>query len=76
MAERSGVPLSTLIKFEQKGKISLDAFVRICFCLDVLDELIKATELKEQEFTSMVQVLKKTSQKNDHEVEGKHGCKI
>lgn len=59
LAERSGVPLSTLRKFEQKGKISLDAFVRICFCLDLLDEVIKATEIKEEVFTSMAQVLEK-----------------
>lgn len=32
LAERSGVPLSTLRKFEQKGMISLDSFLKNAVC--------------------------------------------
>ncbi len=63
LAEKSGVPISTLRKFEQTGKISLESFIKICFCLDILDELLNTTEPKEQEFTSMDQVLNDTAPK-------------
>ncbi|MFW5500916.1 MULTISPECIES: helix-turn-helix domain-containing protein [unclassified Maridesulfovibrio] len=63
LAERAGVPISTLRKFEQTGKISLESFIKICFCLDILDELLNTTAPKEQEFTSMDQVLNDTAPK-------------
>ena len=45
LSERSGVPLSTLRKFEQKGVISLD-------------EMIEALKPKQQHFKSIDEVLK------------------
>ncbi|TIH11260.1 XRE family transcriptional regulator [Marinifilum sp. JC120] len=71
LAERSGVPLSTLRKFEQTGKISLESFVQICFCLDILDDLVQATEPRKQKFTSMDQVLDKTTPKKRKRGSGK-----
>ncbi|TIH12508.1 XRE family transcriptional regulator [Marinifilum sp. JC120] len=71
LSERSGVSLSTLRKFEQTGKISLESFVKICFCLDLLDELIKVTEPRSQEFTSMDQVLEKPTIKQRQRARGK-----
>ncbi|MBI9113377.1 helix-turn-helix domain-containing protein [Maridesulfovibrio ferrireducens] len=63
LSERSGVPLSTLRKFERTGKISLESFLKVAFSLDVLDELLVATESKGQSFTSMDQVLDKVEPK-------------
>ena len=60
LSQKSGVSLSTLRKFEQTGKISLESFVQLCFCLGILDDVMKSTELKNDEFTSMDQVLKNT----------------
>ncbi|WP_432737352.1 helix-turn-helix domain-containing protein [Maridesulfovibrio sp. FT414] len=71
LAEKSGVPLSTLRKFERTGKISLESFVQICFCLDILDELVKITEIKEQDFTSMDQVLKDSTPRKRQRGRGK-----
>lgn len=71
LSERSGVSLSTLRKFEQTGKISLESFVKICFCLDILNDLIMVTETKEQEFSSMDQVLENATPKKRQRARGK-----
>ncbi len=39
LAERSGVSLGSLARFEQKGLISLDSFLRLALALDRLDDL-------------------------------------
>lgn len=57
LAERSGVPLPTLRRFEQKGAISLEAFLKIQMVLGGLDDILKATQVKEQPFTSIDDVL-------------------
>ncbi len=57
LAERSGVPLPTLRKFEQKGTISLESFLKIQMVLDGLENILKATEVKETEFFSIDEVL-------------------
>jgi len=44
LAERSGVPESSIKRFENTGEVSLKSFLKIMFCLDMLDrfhELIK-----------------------------------
>lgn len=38
LAERSGVSLATLRRFEQKGQISLERLLRLAVALDALDE--------------------------------------
>ncbi len=38
LAERSGVSLSTLRRFEQKGQISLERLLKLAVALDALDE--------------------------------------
>ena len=40
LANRAGVPLPTLRKFEQKGLISLEAFLKILMVLGSLDTLV------------------------------------
>lgn len=61
LANRSGVPLPTLRKFEQKGTISLESFLKIQMVLGGLDEILKATELKDNRFSSIDDVLKADS---------------
>src|SRR5690554_6245808 len=58
LSERSGVPLSTLRKFEQKGVISLDSFLKILSVVGGLDEMIEALKPKQQHFKSIDEVLK------------------
>ena len=57
VAERSGVPLSTLRKFEQKGSISLESFLKIQMVLGGLEDILKATQIKEELFSSIDEVL-------------------
>ncbi len=58
LSERSGVPLSTLRKFEQKGLISLDSFLKILSVVGGLEEMVEALKPKEQHFKSIDDVLK------------------
>tara|TARA_R110002072_G_scaffold284396_5_gene448726 strand:- start:64999 stop:65304 length:306 start_codon:yes stop_codon:yes gene_type:complete len=57
LAERSGVPLPTLRKFEQKGQISLESFLKLMMVLGGTEELIKATQPASAEFRSIDDVL-------------------
>lgn len=57
LAERSGVPLPTLRKFEQKGQISLESLLKLLMVLGGIEELMKATQPKLAEFTSIDDVL-------------------
>jgi transcriptional regulator with XRE-family HTH domain len=57
LAERSGVPLPTLRKFEQKGQISLESLLKLLMVLGGIEEFIKATQPKVAEFTSIDEVL-------------------
>lgn len=58
LSERSGVALSTLRKFEQKGVISLDSFLKILSVVGGLDEMIEALKPQQQHFKSIDEVLK------------------
>lgn len=58
LSERAGVPLSTLRKFEQKGIISLDSFLKILSVVGGLEEIVDALKPKEQNFKSIDEVLK------------------
>lgn len=57
LANRSGVPLPTLRKFEQKGTISLESYLKLQMVLGGLENILKATEVKETEFSSIDEVL-------------------
>ena len=57
LAERAGVPLPTLRKFEQKGVISLQAFLKLHAVLGSLDDLLKAFEPAAHQFSSIDAVL-------------------
>lgn len=58
LAERSGVPLSTVRKFEQKGMISLESFLKLLMVLGGLEEMLIALEPVKKIFTSIDDVLK------------------
>lgn len=61
LAERSGVPLPTLRKFEQKGSISLESFLKIQMVLGGLEDLLKATQIKDTLYSSIDDVLEADS---------------
>ena len=58
LAERSGVPLSTLRKFEQKGNISLESFLKLLSVIGGLEEVINALKSNIPNFKSIDDVLK------------------
>ncbi|MDR2235352.1 MAG: helix-turn-helix domain-containing protein [Chryseobacterium sp.] len=58
LAERSGVPLPTLRKFEQRGLISLESFLKLLSVLGGLQEMLDALKPQEQRFKSIDDVLK------------------
>ena len=58
LAERSGVALPTLRKFEQKGLISLDSFLKLLSVVGGLEEMVDVLKPKEQGFKSIDDVLK------------------
>lgn len=57
LANRSGVPLRTLRKFEQEGAISLESFLKLYMVLGGLDDIIKASAPMETAFSSIDEVL-------------------
>lgn len=57
LAKRSGVSLATLRKFEQKGTISLESFLKLAMVLDALEEVVKATGLPLPTYSSIDEVL-------------------
>lgn len=66
LSERSGVALPTLRKFEQKGVISLESFLKIFMVIGDLEPLISATKATPPTFSSIDEVLspgKKTGRK-------------
>lgn len=58
LAERSGVPLATLRKFEQKGTISLESLLKLLMVVGGLEEIIDALKPLKPNFTSIDEVLK------------------
>lgn len=57
LATRSGVALPTLRKFEQKGIISLESFLKLLMILNALEAVVKATASEETEFSTIDEVL-------------------
>lgn len=58
LAERSGVPLATLRKFEQKGTISLESFLKLLMVVGGLENVIEVLKPEKPNFTSIDDVLK------------------
>lgn len=70
LAERSGVPLSTLRKFEQTGMISLESFLKILSIVGGLEEMIEGLKPNKPLFRSIDEVLN-----NDEKTIKKRGSK-
>ena len=60
LAERSGVPLPTLRKFEQKGTISLESFLKLLMVVGEVEELLNILKPTKLTFNSIDDVLKDT----------------
>lgn len=58
LAERSGVALPTLRKFEQKGSISLESLLKLLMVLGGLEETINVLKPSKPNFASIDEVLK------------------
>ncbi len=58
LAERSGVPLATLRKFEQKGAISLESLIKLLMVTGGVEELIEVLKPVKPAFKSIDDVLK------------------
>jgi transcriptional regulator with XRE-family HTH domain len=63
LAQRSGVSLASLRKFEQKGLISLESFFKLAMVLGCLENLIEAVKPKKETFSSIDDVLKNKQDK-------------
>lgn len=59
---RAGVPLPTVRKFEQRGVVSLESFLKMAMVLGVLEAVVSAIAPVQLPFASMDEVLA-TSQK-------------
>ena len=57
LAERSAVPLATLRKFEQKGDISLESFLKLLVVVGGLENLVASLAPQPPEFSSIDEVL-------------------
>jgi len=60
LANKSGVSLGSIKRFEQTGQISLDSLLKIAFVLECLDGFEKVCEQGEEErFKSIEEIIKK-----------------
>lgn len=57
LASRAGVNLFTLRKFEQKGLVSLESFLKIAMVLGVLDQLVAAIKPMNTVFSNIDEVI-------------------
>ncbi len=63
LSKRSGVSLPTLRKFEQKGLISLESFLKLLMILDGLDSVVEAVKSEPASFSSIDEVLEDDKKK-------------
>ncbi|MFK7839378.1 MAG: helix-turn-helix domain-containing protein [Bdellovibrionales bacterium] len=61
LAERSGVALPTLRKFERTGVLSLESFLKLHMVLGGLEDILKAAQVEDTFFSSIDDVLEKSS---------------
>ncbi len=57
LANRSGVGLQSLRKFEQTGSVSLESFLKLLMVLDGLEDLVESMAPKQTNFSSIDEVL-------------------
>lgn len=61
LAARSGVALPTLRKFERTGILSLESFLKLHMVLGGVEDILKATCVKDTFFSSIDDVLEESS---------------
>jgi len=64
LAERSGVPLATLRKFEQKGSVSMGSFLKLLMVVGGMEQIIDVLKPSKPVFKSIDEVLKDTDNKS------------
>lgn len=64
LANRAGVRLPTLRKFEQKGVISLESFLKLLTVLGCLEDVVRTLKADDENFRSIKDVLKSGPQKS------------
>lgn len=57
LAKRAGVSLPTLRKFEQKGVLSLESFLKLLMIVEGLEAVVEATTPAQSAFSSIDEVL-------------------
>lgn len=57
LAKRSGVSVATLRKFEQKGQISMESYLKLLSALGGLEKFLEATKPEQKSFNSIDDVL-------------------
>ena len=57
LAKRAGVSLPTLRKFEQKGLVSLESFLKLLMALGCLEDVAAALDTNSKTFNSIDEVL-------------------
>ncbi|MCH7402024.1 helix-turn-helix transcriptional regulator [Belliella kenyensis] len=62
LADRSGVPLATLRKFEQKGIISLESLLKLLMIVGGLDEIVNTLKPRKASYETIDDVLKDNNQ--------------
>lgn len=62
LAKKSGVALATLRKFERTGLIALESFFKLAAALDLLEDILKAIEPKD-EYASLDDMIKENKKK-------------
>ncbi len=60
LAKRAGITLPTLRKFEQKGLISLESFLKLLMVLGDLEDMLNALKTDAKVFGSIDEVLEKS----------------
>ena len=63
LAQRAGVSLPTLRKFEQKGLVSLESFLKLLMVLGSLEDIVHALKPNHETFKSIDDVLADRPQK-------------
>lgn len=58
LSEKTGIPVSTLTRYETTGEISLDQFLKLTFVLGDLDKLKGVFDSEEQVFSSLDEMVK------------------
>ncbi len=66
LADRSGVSISVLRKFERTGKISLESFVRLIFTLGLTENFLNALKKQREAYSSIDELLQEEEPTRKH----------